>query len=70
MDMDEAEVGPASEKDENSRDLLNPSSALAHPIKDETDDNVTEQTHHIIVPSYRFVSPQWFTMSTTFSVVA
>jgi hypothetical protein len=21
--------------------------------KEETDDNVTEQTHHIIVPSYR-----------------
>ena len=56
MDMDEAEVGvgESSEKDENPRDLLNPNSAMAHPIKEETDDNVTEQTHHIIVPSYRF----------------
>ena len=58
MDMDEPEVGvggESSEKDENPRDLLNPNSAMAHPIKEETDDNVTEQTHHIIVPSYRFV---------------
>ena len=57
VDMDEAEavVGESSQKDENPRDVLNPSSALSHPIKEETDDNVTEQTHHIIVPSYRFV---------------
>ena len=57
MDMDEAEVGvgESSEKDENPRDLLNPNSAMSHPIKEETDDNVTEQTHHIIVPSYRFL---------------
>ena len=57
MDMDEAEVGvgESSEKDENPRDLLNPNSAMSHLIKEETDDNVTEQTHHIIVPSYRFL---------------
>ena len=61
MDLDEAEVGvgESSEKDENPRDLLNPGSGMAHSIKDETDDNVTEQTHHIIVPSYRFVRPDF-----------
>ena len=53
MDMDEADVG--GEKDENSRDVSG--SGMGHPIsnKEDTDDNVTEQTHHIIVPSYRFV---------------
>ncbi len=53
MDMDEADVG--GDKDENSRDVSG--SGMGHPIsnKEDNDDNVTEQTHHIIVPSYRFV---------------
>ena len=54
MDMDEADVG--AEKDENSRDQMG--SGMAQPIsnKEDSDDNVTEQTHHIIVPSYRLVA--------------
>ena len=54
MDMDEADVG--GEKDENSRDQMG--SGMGQPIsnKEDTDDNVTEQTHHIIVPSYRLVA--------------
>ena len=52
MDMDEADVG---DRDENSRDVSG--SGMNHPSshKEDTDDNVTEQTHHIIVPSYRLV---------------
>jgi hypothetical protein len=52
--MDEADVG-SGEKDENSRDQMG--SGMAQPIsnKEDLDDNVTEQTHHIIVPSYRLV---------------
>lgn len=58
MDMDEADVG--GDKDENSRDVSG--SGMGHPIsnKEDNDDNVTEQTHHIIVPSYRFVLVESF----------
>ena len=49
MDMDEADVG---DRDENSRDVSMIGNATN---KEDNDDNVTEQTHHIIVPSYRLI---------------
>ena len=53
MDLDEADVDRI-DRDENSRDV----SVAGHAgvNKEDNDDNVTEQTHHIIVPSYRFCS--------------
>jgi len=49
MDLDEADVG---DRDENSRDISMAGHSGAN--KEDNDDNVTEQTHHIIVPSYRY----------------
>ena len=40
MDVDEASMDTKDEKDKEKD-------------KDDVEDNVTEQTHHIIVPSYR-----------------
>ena len=42
MDVDEASMDTKDEKDKDLKD------------KDDVEDNVTEQTHHIIVPSYRY----------------
>lgn len=51
MDIDDNAVGV--DKDETSRDAVNVGSSHYSSNKEDTDDNVTEQTHHIIVPSYR-----------------
>jgi hypothetical protein len=53
VDMDEADGG-GIEKDENSRDSQGNSQSLANKDDlEDNDENVTEQTHHIIVPSFR-----------------
>merc|ERR1712156_998932 len=57
MDMDEAEVG-ANEKDDGEE-------GKQTEVKGEDgDDNVTEQTHHIIVPSYS----SWFDYNAIHSI--
>merc|ERR1712018_144638 len=57
MDMDEAEVG-ANEKDDGEE-------GKQTEVKGEDgDDNVTEQTHHIIVPSYS----SWFDYNSIHSI--
>lgn len=52
MDIDDNAVGV--DRDETSRDAANIGASHFVSNKEDTDDNVTEQTHHIIVPSYRY----------------
>lgn len=62
MDMDESQMG--DDKDENSQDGA--TSGVGQPTshKEDSDDNVTEQTHHIIVPSYS----SWFDYNAIHSI--
>lgn len=60
MDIDDNAVG--ADKDETSRDATNFGASHHSSNKEDADDNITEQTHHIIVPSYRcaFLHPHLF----------
>merc|ERR1711899_395150 len=58
MDLDEADLEKDGEKNGNAGDKL------TDKDKEDMDDNVTEQTHHIIVPSYS----SWFDYNAIHSI--
>merc|ERR1712079_670265 len=58
MDLDEADLEKDGEKNGNAGDKL------TDKDKKENEDNVTEQTHHIIVPSYS----SWFDYNAIHSI--
>ena len=55
MDLDEADLEKEGEKNDNTEKLTD---------KEDMEDNVTEQTHHIIVPSYS----SWFDYNAIHSI--
>lgn len=52
LDEDMERVGTAGEESQTGKTSENSNSQEFPPHKDDLEDNVTEQTHHIIVPSY------------------
>lgn len=52
LDEDMERIGTAGEESQTGKTSDNSNSQEFPPHKDDLEDNVTEQTHHIIVPSY------------------
>lgn len=52
LDEDMERIGTAGEESQTGKTSDNSNSQDFPPHKDDLEDNVTEQTHHIIVPSY------------------